>query len=49
MRIELTRRQAEELLVYLSNAGTPNAWDRPVDVLDDIYQKIRNKLKATQE
>lgn len=48
MRIELTRRQAADLVTFIAAEG----WrmdDMTQEALDDLRQKIEKKLGATQE
>jgi hypothetical protein len=48
MRIELTRRQAEELVKHLQESQIGHDWPS-AEVLSDIAKKVRQKLKAIQE
>jgi hypothetical protein len=49
MRIELTRRQAEVLLLWADPEYGGNFVEKDMEVLGDIWKKIRQKLHATQE
>jgi hypothetical protein len=49
MKIELTRRQAETLLLYYDPEYGGDFSAKDYEALGDVWSKIKKKLDATQE